>query len=63
MTTENKVLHLVKEKGKCITVIAADQGRGGAIMVWRKNGGILLPLELTNLELIALREMLDSIIS
>ena len=55
-----KVITLTKEHGKAITVNAS--GRNVAVIVWRKNGGVLLPLEMTMIEASQLLNLLDLVI-
>lgn len=54
-------LNPIQEGGKAITV--EPSGKNVAIIVWRKNGGVLLPMALAKDEAKALRDMLDSAIS
>lgn len=59
MTEENKPIHPVHEGGKAVTVEPSD-GRV-ALIVWRKNGGVLLPFCLTKTEARELaRQLLDA---
>ena len=55
-----KVLTLI-DGGKSITVEAAS-GNRVAFIVWRKNGGVALPLALSHNEAKQLRSMLDAVL-
>jgi hypothetical protein len=56
-----EVLTLKKEGGKSLTVNA--HGSDVALIVWRKNGAPLLPLQLNRIEAQRLRAMLDAAIT
>lgn len=56
-----EVLALKKEGGKSLTCHAS--GSDIALIAWRKNGGVLLPLALNRMEAQRLRNMLDVAIS
>jgi hypothetical protein len=56
-----EVLTLKKEGGKSLTVNA--HGADVALIVWRKNGAPLLPLQLNRIEAQRLRTMLEAAIN
>jgi hypothetical protein len=57
MSADRAVLALKKEGGKSVTAQAS--GADVALIFWRKNGGVLLPLVLSRMEALKLRDMLD----
>ena len=61
VSKEDEVLVCKKEGGKSLTCLA--NGCDVALIVWRKNGGVLLPLVLNRMEAQRLRSMLDAAIA
>jgi len=53
-----EIIELKNEGGKKLTVNAA--GGGVAMIVWRKNDAVLLPLQLTRLEALALVRLINT---
>ena len=56
MSTDNQVLLLKKEGGKKVTVTA--RGSDVAMIFWRKNDGVLLPLVMNRMEAKRLASMI-----